>query len=142
MGNALLYAEKFITGPFFVLNAERFDSEQMVKALLEKARESGAKMILPVCKTEKPWLYGIISASGDRAADLIEKPEKGKEPSNLKLIATCLLPKEFFDYYRRVAEHMYAYEDALRLYMKENDARLVFFESETPAVTKSIEYLK
>ncbi|MCK5123277.1 MAG: hypothetical protein KAQ87_03985, partial [Candidatus Pacebacteria bacterium] len=45
-----------------------------------------------------------------------------------------LLPKEFFGYYKRIKEHTYAYEDALALYMKEKEVRMVETLQETPSL--------
>lgn len=130
MGDAVMHAESLIEGQFLALNAERFDGGFFAKLLVEKSRQANSKMALLASKTDTPWIYGILTLEGDRAADLVEKPEKGKEPSDMKVVGIYLLPKDFFSYYRKVKEHMYAYEDALRLYMKENDVRVAITDKE------------
>jgi bifunctional UDP-N-acetylglucosamine pyrophosphorylase/glucosamine-1-phosphate N-acetyltransferase len=60
-----------------------------------------------------------------------EKPEKGKEPSNIKGVGIYLIPKEFFDYYRRLKEHTYSYEDVLQKICQESDSRVVITNEET-----------
>jgi NDP-sugar pyrophosphorylase family protein len=85
-------------------------------------------------ETETPQIYGILEFENDRATNLIEKPEKGKEPSNIKVVGVYFLAKDFLDYYRRVPEHMYAFEDALSLYMKEKDVRWVMTKETTPTL--------
>ena len=124
MGNAIFQARDYLKDQFFVLNAERSDCEDYIKLILEKQKSSGANLILLGAKTDNPQLYGILDLEGERAKNLIEKPEKGKEPSNIKVVGIYFLPKKFLDYYQKVPEHMYALEDALALYMKEKEVRV------------------
>lgn len=124
MGDAIFRAKDFLQEEFFVLNAERVDVEDYIKPILEKHKSSGTKLVLLGAETDKPQLYGILDFAGDRAKRIIEKPEKGKEPSNMKVVGVYLLPREFLDYYKRIPEHIYAFEDALSLYMREKDTRL------------------
>jgi len=131
MGDAVFQAKNFLQEQLFVLNAERFDAGDYLKPILEKQRSSkGAKLLLLGAETDNPQLYGILDLEGDRAKNLIEKPGKGKEPSNIKVVGIYFLPKEFLDCYQRIPEHMYAFEDALSLYMKEKEVRVVIAEKE------------
>ena len=134
MGNAIFQARDYLKDQFFVLNAERSDCEDYIKLILEKQKSSGANLILLGAKTDNPQLYGILDLEGDRAKNLIEKPEKGKEPSNIKVVGIYFLPKEFLDYYQKVPEHMYSFEDALALYMKEKEVRVALTEKEIPSL--------
>ncbi len=131
MGNALFQAKNLLQEQFFVLNAERFDGGDYIQPILKKQKSSKkAKLLLVGAKTDNPQLYGILDLEGDRVKNLIEKPEKGKELSDIKVVGIYFLPKEFLDYYQRIPEHMYAYEDALSLYMKEKEVRVVIAEKE------------
>ncbi|MDP3057019.1 MAG: sugar phosphate nucleotidyltransferase [bacterium] len=134
MGDAVMQAESLIKDSFFVLNPDIFNADKFLKIMLAKQKETGAKMVLLGAKTDKPWKYGMLDFKGDKANSIIEKPAQGKEPSNIKAVGIYLLPKVFFSYYRKVKEHMYAYEDALSLFMKENDTRLAITEEETPSL--------
>ena len=131
MGNAIFQARDYLKDQFFVLNAERSDCEDYIKLILEKQKSSGANLILLGAKTDNPQLYGILDLEGERAKNLIEKPEKGKEPSNIKVVGIYFLPKKFLDYYQKVPPRMEAFEDALGLYMKENDTRWIMTKEET-----------
>ena len=134
MGNALLQTKDLLQDQYFVLNAERFDGGDYIKPILEKHKSSGAKLILLGIETSTPWIFGIADLEGDRVKNIIEKPENGKEPSNIRVIGFYFLPKEFLNYYQRISEHMYAFEDALSLYMKENDVRIVITQMEIPSL--------
>ena len=91
-------------------------------------------MVLLGQKTDRPWEYGILELEGDTAKNLVEKPKQGKEPSNIRVMGIYLLPPNFLDYYKRVPEHMYAYEDALRLFMQENKVPVMKVEKDTPSL--------
>jgi UDP-N-acetylglucosamine diphosphorylase/glucosamine-1-phosphate N-acetyltransferase len=132
MGNAVFQAKDLLQEQFFVLNAERFDAGDYIKPILEKYKSSGSKMVLLGAETDNPQIYGILDLEEDKARGIVEKPEKGKEPSDIKVVGIYFLPKEFIDYYQRVPEHMYSFEDALSLYMKEKDARWVLTKEATP----------
>ena len=75
MGNAIFQARKLLQDQFFVLNAERFDSNNYIEPILTKYKSSGVKLILLGAETPTPWLFGILEIEGDRAKNLIEKPE-------------------------------------------------------------------
>jgi bifunctional UDP-N-acetylglucosamine pyrophosphorylase/glucosamine-1-phosphate N-acetyltransferase len=71
--------------------------------------------------------------------EIDEKPERGKEPSDIKVVGVYLLEPTFFNFYQKVKRHLYDFEDALSLYMKKNDVRVAIFqklEKETPAFLK------
>ncbi len=134
MGDAIFQAKDFLQKQFFVSNAERIDGGRYAEFLFGKQKSSGVNLVLFGIQTDKPWLFGIVDLDGDKVKNIIEKPEKGKEPSDIRVIGTYLLPKNFLDYYKRVSEHQYAFEDALSLYMKENDVRIVITQMEVPSL--------
>ncbi len=130
MGDAVLKAKDLLEDNFFVLNAERFDVDDFIKLILEKQKSSSAGVVLSGAKTLTPWLFGVLDMDGDKAKNIVEKPEKGKEPSDVRVVGVYFLPKEFLSYYQRVPENMYAFEDSLRLYMKEKEVKVVVFGKE------------
>ncbi len=129
MGNALTMAEKLIDGPFFVLNAHKVNVGGFVKPMTEKSKDG---LVLLGTKTDQPWLYGILGLEGDKVKSLVEKPEKGSISSGVKAAGIYLLPKKFFEYYKKVSEHQYSFEDALNLSFKENEAKVVIIDKEVP----------
>ena len=133
-GEAILRVGKFVKDQFFVLNAERIDAEEHIELILRKFKKEKSKLILLSGKTKTPWLYGILKVKKDRVISLIEKPEPGKEPSNLKIVGTYFLPKEFLTYLKKVPIHMYSLEDALLLYAKDKEVKTVDVKRETFAL--------
>ena len=135
MGNAIMQAESLIKEDnFFVLNPYVFKADNFLNLMIEKQKSSKADLVLLGTKTDKPWNYGILELKDDKALSMIEKPETGKQPSNVKVVGIYLLPKGFFSYYKKVGEHDYAYEDTLILYMKEKNVRVVITKEATPTL--------
>ncbi|MDP3991138.1 MAG: sugar phosphate nucleotidyltransferase [Candidatus Nealsonbacteria bacterium] len=115
MGEAVMRTETLISGPFLVIFGHRVDAGDYVKKMVKKENE----VILLAAKTNQPWHYGILEIEGDKVKDLIEKPEKGREPSNLKVDGIYLLPLTFFERHKSLPEEHYSFEQALRIYIKE-----------------------
>jgi len=142
MGNAIFQAENLINEPFLALDPYHFEAGEVIKEMIEKSKKAKAGLILLGRETDRPWNYGILKLDNDRVINLIEKPEKEMEPSNIRVIGIYLLPPDFFGYYKRVKENMYAFEDALALYMKEKDTRVVITKKETPSLKHPWDLLK
>jgi len=131
MGNAIMMAQNLISGPFFVLHAHKINAGDYLGLMMEKYKKSGAELIFLGVKTDQPWLYGMLKFEGDTVKGLIEKPEKGKEPSDIKAVGIYLLPQKIFEYYEKISEHQYAFEGVLDLYAKENEAKVIIGKEST-----------
>ncbi|MFH1575532.1 MAG: sugar phosphate nucleotidyltransferase [Candidatus Nealsonbacteria bacterium] len=121
MGDAFMRARELISGQFFVVGGHKIDSGDYVSEMIKKDKE----VVLLGVKTSQPWHYGILKIEGGKVLDLIEKPAKGQELSNLKLGAVYLLPPTFFEYHQRVPKDHYSFEQAIRLYIQEEKVGLV-----------------
>ncbi len=132
MGDALGRAASLLKDSFLVVNPQHVTVAELVPKLLESA--PGADAVLVGCETDRPHEYGIVKIEEDRALDLVEKPAPGSEPSRTRLVGVYLLTKRFFDCYRRVREHPYAFEDALKLLMHEGMVRIVKISEEPPTL--------
>ena len=118
MGNALWQARDLLKTQFLVLNTERIDIKNIVKLIKKR------KVLLFGQKTDNPEIFGIARLKGNRILEIVEKPEKGKEPSDIKVMGVYLLEPGFFKVYQKVKKHSYDFEDALSEYMKKNDMRI------------------
>jgi UDP-N-acetylglucosamine diphosphorylase/glucosamine-1-phosphate N-acetyltransferase len=138
MGNALFQAKDFLKDYFFVLNGDVLNSEEILKSILGKFKKE-RKPILAGQKTKTPWLFGMMELKKDRILKIIEKPKKGKEPSDIKVVGVYFLEPSFFKFYEKVKKHQYDFEDALSEYMKEKEVKMALLkksEKETPAFLK------
>ncbi len=132
MGDALVRAESLLRDSFFVVNPQHVTVDELVPKMLALA--PGADAVLVGCETDRPKEYGIVKLEKDRALDLIEKPAPGSEPSRTRLVGVYLLTKRFFELYCRVPEHPYAFEDALKLLMREGTVRVLKISEEPPTL--------
>jgi len=128
MGNALWQARDLTKKVFFVLNAERLDGDYYIKLA---ARERKSPVILFATFTDTPYLYGILDMKDGKVRGIVEKSKPGKEPSNLKVVGTYRLSKDFFNYYQKVKKHMYDFEDALNLFIRIKGARVIKINKES-----------
>ncbi|MBU4154406.1 MAG: NDP-sugar synthase [Proteobacteria bacterium] len=134
MGEAVMLVEKRIKGNFFVMNADNFDAKKIIPLLLKKQKETKSNMVLIGRKTDTPWIFGILNIRKDKVINIIEKPPRGKEPSDLMVVGIYYLPQNFFSYHKRVKKHMYSFEDAINLYAKEKEAKVIMTDMNIPAI--------
>jgi bifunctional UDP-N-acetylglucosamine pyrophosphorylase/glucosamine-1-phosphate N-acetyltransferase len=130
MGNAVMLTKDLISKPFFVLHGHKVNVGDYAGQMVKKSEEIKSGLIFLGAKTDHPWSCGILKFNGENVCGLVEKPENGKEPSNIMAAGIYLLPQIFFDYYEKVSEHQYSFEDALNLYAQEKGASLVMLEKE------------
>lgn len=138
MGAAIMSAKGHIKGQFFVLNACRIDCQDIAAKMLEKSRQTGAKMVLAGKETESPWLYGIAKLEGDKVLEVIEKPAEGREPSNIKITGVYLLDNKIFEYVEEVlnsSNYNEEFEVAMSHYAKENDSRVIILDKNRSSVS-------
>jgi len=128
MSGAMAAARPYVSGQFFILFAHAVDCLDVVKKMLEKSRQTGAKMVLAGQATNSPWLYGVARIEGDRLYEIVEKPIEGKEPSNIKINGIYLFESLYFDYLQKTLGTTHfnqEFEAAASAYASENDSRIV-----------------
>ncbi len=136
-GEAILRTEKLAKNQFFVFNSERMDVKDHIKPILKKIKElnkfgrNKPQLIITAGPTKTPWLFGILKLKGDKVLNIVEKPKPGKEFSNLKIAGVYFLPKQFFQYLKKVPIHTYSLEEALLNYAKKEDMRMVNIKKDT-----------
>ncbi len=131
MGDSLARLENLVKDHFFVVDSCHFGIKKFLKEMTVRLNRARSEMVLVGKKTKDPQNYGILNFKGDKALGVIEKPGKGKAPSDIMVVGIYLLSKSFFKYYRSVEKHQYDFESALDLAMKETDVRVVFTDKET-----------
>lgn len=127
MGNALWQVRSSLKAPFFVLNAERADAGEIIKKA--KIIRRSFRPTLVGQRTDHPELYGIFRLKGKRVLDLIEKPQKGKAPSDIRVVGIYLLEPKFFKYYSGVKKEAYDFERALSAYVRANEASVAILSA-------------
>ncbi|MFA5746984.1 MAG: sugar phosphate nucleotidyltransferase [Candidatus Paceibacterota bacterium] len=138
MSGAMAAAKPYVSGQFFVLFAHAVDCSDVVKKMLEKSRQTGAKMVLAGQTTDSPWLYGVARLEGDRLYEIVEKPTEGKEPSKIKINGIYLLESGYFDHLQKILGTTHfnqEFEAAVLAYAKENDSRIVVLDKDYKGIS-------
>ncbi len=134
MGDAMMQAEPLIDGDFFLLNTNHFTCGSLVKQMLEKQKETGAKAVFVGTRTVNVFKRGFLKLAGDKATEMIEVPPEGIAPSDIMIRGIYLVPKEIFSYHRKVPEREYSWEDALNLLIHEKDCRAILTDEQLPSL--------
>jgi bifunctional UDP-N-acetylglucosamine pyrophosphorylase/glucosamine-1-phosphate N-acetyltransferase len=128
MADALQTTKELVEDNFFVVNADDIFEASLIKRMKNEFNETGAEIVLSCKPVKETWKFGIIEIKNEKVTDFVEKPQKGKEPSNLAVVGVYLLTKQIFDYYKKIPVSDHQYEDAILQFIKNNN------------VVKAIEY--
>ncbi|TSC53440.1 MAG: bifunctional UDP-N-acetylglucosamine pyrophosphorylase / Glucosamine-1-phosphate N-acetyltransferase, partial [Microgenomates group bacterium LiPW_16] len=129
MGNALLVASKMIKEDFFLLNGHHFDIDEFISLMINKRGEENG--VLLGQERENPWEYGVIKVDGDRVLNLVEKPQRGKEPSKICVVGIYLLTPEFLPFLKKVGPTHYQLESALDKFAQQKKLKVVVTQKKT-----------
>lgn len=95
---ALKNVEQHITGRFFVLNGDILTSLDL-RTMLEFHDKKGGIGALHLIRVEDPSSFGCVAHDErGRVSAFVEKPAKGKEPTNEINAGTYLLEREILDF--------------------------------------------
>ncbi len=130
MGDAVLAASHLIKSDFFLLHAHRIDFHEL-KEDIDLGRGTNKYVVLLAKKEEFLVSYGTLRTKGDQVVDIIEKPEKGKEPSKFKIIGLYFLNNEFIKTLKSVGPHEYSFEEALNKHAKQGKVRYTTTKQES-----------
>jgi UDP-N-acetylglucosamine diphosphorylase/glucosamine-1-phosphate N-acetyltransferase len=118
MADALRTTENLVDNNFFVVNADDVFEASLIKQMANQFREGDAEIVLSCKPVKETWKFGIIRIDDEKVTDFVEKPPKGKEPSNLAVVGVYILTKQIFDYYRKIPVSDHQYEDAILQFIK------------------------
>jgi len=80
-GGAIKIASEGIKNTFIIVNGDNVANYNWTKMLKEHKREK-AKITLAILKQNDVSQYGVVKLKNKRIIEFVEKPKKGKEPSN------------------------------------------------------------
>lgn len=132
--DALLTAWKTLAHdqPILVLNAHHFTASSILSNVL-KHWSNMKKSVVAVTKTDMPWKYGMVQVAGQQVTKVVEKPKKGEEPSNLRIVGIYFLTPDAIDVIASRPETEYQLEDGLDELAKKRD--LAYVEIDQPMPT-------
>ncbi|MEI7563105.1 MAG: sugar phosphate nucleotidyltransferase [bacterium] len=104
-GNALLYAEPFVSDDYFmVIFPDTIYPPETFKDMMT-AFAARPSSIIAVHKVpqEDVYKYGVVALDGDRIIDFIEKPAVEDAPSSLIWNGAAILHKDIFTVLKDIA---------------------------------------
>jgi len=142
-GNAVSLAEDYIKEPFFVFWPYKIVAGRMIQNVLDLREKTKAEIILTGAPTDTPWDFGILKMKNNKVAEIVENPERGKEPSNVKVLGAYFLQPDFFEYYQKIKNHHPEdFVDALNLCIKDKETGLLLLEKDVPVLKYPWELLE
>ncbi len=127
MGQAILEIEKEIGDqPVMIMNAVDMIDPAFLKQLYRESLDSYAFVTGMKVKTHFPG--GYLRVQGNKALEIVEKPEKGTEPSDLVNLVFHYFsePHRFIDAIKKAAQNDdHNYEQALSQLMTERDIKVI-----------------
>lgn len=137
MGDAVRHAQDWLQDSSFVVtNADQVNVDQLLPGMIDIHRTDRSMMVLTGQETDTPWNYGIMAIAGEKVKRIVEKPEKGTEPSQTMVIGLYLLPANFLAVLRAEPSSHYSYEAAIQSHIDRFDAtRVVVQPPDTPEIT-------
>lgn len=129
--DAILAAYKHIksSDPVLILNFQHFTVASIIPKVMDLFNSSGKSVVVST-KTDTPWKYGIISVDENRVKGVVEKPKKGSEPSNLRIVGIYLLMPDAIKVIASRPENEYQLEDGLNELARQD--KLLHFQIDQP----------
>jgi UDP-N-acetylglucosamine diphosphorylase/glucosamine-1-phosphate N-acetyltransferase len=121
MANALETTKSLAEDNFLVVNADDVFEASLLKKMIRQFRDGDAEIVLSCKPVKETWKFGIIHVKDEKVIDFVEKPPKGKEPSNLAVVGVYILPKRIFDYYKKIPLSDHQYEDAILKFIRDRN---------------------
>lgn len=140
-GDALLLADKHITGDFFLLNASHVEVDTFIEDLL-KTKRRDIKAVLLAKKKENGILQGVLKFTGNKVDGIVEKPKAGKAPSDICVVGIYLFEKGFLDTLKKTPKKHYQLEAAISAYARKNNVVFVQTSKETVSLKYPWDLLK
>lgn len=134
MADAVLSAQKFIKNDFFVINVQHFTFNDFFKDFVGKHEVGRNIATVGLAETKNPQKYGIAVLNGEKVVGVIEKPELGKEPSNLRLVGTYLFSPRFLEELKKIKQSEYSLETALDMAGKAGEVGFVKLNDKMPSL--------
>src|SRR3989338_2193234 len=130
MAGAVLDAKKHLTAPFLILTPSHIEVSEAWPAIL-KAKAGAVSAVLCGQVTKEPERCGIFKLEGDRVIDIIEKPQPGQAPSDIRVVGLYFLEPDFLEVLSQEPVGQYSFEAALAKYVRQQATRLIYIEGPT-----------
>ncbi len=131
MGDALLKAKDHLpTERFVVTSGYHLTLGEQADKLLALEEQN----VFCSAPTDEPWDYGILELKDGKAVGIVEKPAKGKEPSDQKVQTLYVLSQDFISILSKLPVSEYNFEKALDALMKKQAVGVVKLNEGLPSL--------
>ncbi len=99
-GHAALKLENHVKESFLLIYSDIYlppGTKDLITSLVDKYDH-----IVAVSPVDKPWEFGVIELKDDLLMRIVEKPNRGEEPSNLVIAGAFYLSQSIFDHLRKI----------------------------------------
>ena len=141
-GDGILTAKELIKGNFFVINAQQFNFNSQKYFLDLQRTQNIYSAVVGALKTEEPWKYGVLNLDNDKVLGIVEKPERGKEPSNIRISGIYYFSKGFLGELEKTKISDYSLEETLDRLAGLGKVGKVDLDQETPSIKYPWDLLK
>jgi len=141
-GDGILTAKELIKENFFVINAQQFNFNSQKYFLGLQRTQNIYSAVVGALTTEEPWKYGVLKLDKDKVLGIVEKPERGKEPSNVRISGIYYFSKEFLSELEKTNISEYSLEDTLNRLAGFGKVGKVDLDQETPSLKYPWDLLK
>lgn len=125
MADAILSAKEYLKGDFFVINSQQIDFCNYADQFVEKIDTDEVLAVIGSQNTKTPWNFGIIEFQNEKPVGIIEKPEKGSEPSSQRVVGIYLFDNRFLKELEKTPVSQYSLEETLNRIAKQNNLSTV-----------------
>ena len=96
--DALLVAEPVAGDRVLVANASDIHDVSLVRDMMTQMDRTGSQMVLAGREVDEPWRYGVMRFDpAGTLVQVVEKPERGSEPSKVAVLGFYLFTRRIFE---------------------------------------------
>lgn len=123
--DSILSAKKYIKSNFFVINSQQIDFPEFAESFTSKLNEKRSLAVIGSQETNDPWKYGILKINDKVVTGIVEKPKKGEEPSNKRVVGIYYFDKNFIYELEKTPISEYSLEETLNKIAQEGNLSTV-----------------
>jgi NDP-sugar pyrophosphorylase family protein len=102
-GRAADVARGFLTdGPFFLSFGDILTDPSVYQGMVSAFAREPTDLLMAVRRVPDPGRFGVVRTDGDRIVDIVEKPPRGEEPSDLVNAGILVALPVLFEYTARL----------------------------------------
>ena len=95
--DAISYGEDFIEDSVIVLNGDIILDNEIIGEIIEKYNQMKPDTLMVLTEVDNPSAFGVVEIKDGKVKNIVEKPKKGEEPSNLVNTGIYIFNKDIFE---------------------------------------------